>query len=183
MDVLADVSLAGIAHEPRDRHVLAELGDDRRDALHDRALRILQPRVARGVARLLDLGEHVPHQLLEVGRARDEVRFAVDLGEDAGRVIGGDRVGDQPFAGRAARLLRGARQAALAQDRVRLLEVAVRLGERVLALHHARARLIAQLLHHVGRDRRGRHSIAPGDPQKGRPTYQKKRRPRFEAGA
>jgi len=36
---------------------------------------------------------------------------------------------------------------ALAQDEVRVLEVAVSLGQRGLAFHHARARLVAELLH------------------------------------
>ena len=92
-------------------------------------------------------------------RARDEVGFAVHLDEDARTSDRRDAVADQPFARRAAGLLRRARQAALAQDGVRLVEVAVGLGQRVLAFHHARAGLVAELLHICCGDRRRHDSL------------------------
>ena len=148
MDVLADVALAArVAHEAGHGHVLAELRDAGGHQFLNRPGRILQPRVVGRVARLVDLREDVLHELLEVGRPRHEVGLAVDLDEDAGRVIGRHAVADQAFARGAPGLLRGAREPALAQNRVRLLEVAVRLGEGGLALHHPRARLVAELLH------------------------------------
>ncbi len=152
MDVLGDEAAADITHEPRHGHVLAELGDLRRDEFVDRAVRVLQPRLAGAVAGTLDFAEHVLHQLLEVVGAGHEVRFAVDLDQRARRMIGGHAVADNPFFGGAAGLLARAGEAALPQDRGRLVEIAVRLAQRVLALHHARAGLVAELLHHVGRD-------------------------------
>ena len=44
------------------------------------------------------------------------------------------------------------RQPALAEERDRLFHVAVRFGQRGLALHHARAGLVAKLLHLICRD-------------------------------
>ena len=63
-----------------------ELGDAGRDALLNRAVRILRARssVAR-VAGALDLGDDVLDQLLEVGRPRDEIRLAVHLDQHAAR--------------------------------------------------------------------------------------------------
>ena len=78
-------------------------------------------------------------EVLEVVGARDEVRFAVHLHEDADLAAHVDVAADQPFVGRAAGLLRRLREPALAEDRRRLVDVAVGLGERRLALHHARA--------------------------------------------
>ena len=102
--------------------------------------------------------DDVLDQLLEVGRPRDEVRLAVHLDQDAAPVIRGDAVADQPFARRAPGLLGGARQAALPQNEVGLLEVAVGLGERGLAFHHARAGLVAELLH-VGGGNSGHETL------------------------
>ena len=52
-------------------------------------------------------------------------------------------------------------EAALAQNRVRLLEVAVRLRQGVLALHHPRARLVAELLDLSRRNCRSHRLISP----------------------
>ena len=170
MDVLPDVTLAGVADEPRHGHVLAELGDDGSHEFDHRTLRVLQPGIVRLVAGLLDLGEHVLHQLHEVGRPRDEVRLAVHFGEDADGVVSRQRVCNQPFASHTSSLLRRACEAALAQNRVRLVEVAVRLGEGGLALHHSRAGLVAELLHLICRNRR--HGRAPVGQDPG-PAYEK----------
>ena len=56
-------------------------------------VRVLQPRLGGRVAGLLDLGEDVLDQLLEVVGARDEVRLAVHLDEDAARVVGATATG------------------------------------------------------------------------------------------
>src|SRR6185436_4942574 len=111
------------------------------------------------VAGLLDLGQDVLNQLLEVVGARDEVRLAVDLDEDAARVILGDAIADQALAGRPAGLFGRRREAAFAEDRDRLVEVAVRLGEGGLAFHHARAGRVAELLYVSSRNRHGIESF------------------------
>ena len=57
VDVLPDVALAGVAHEARDRHVLAELGDRGRQALAAPGRSDPSSHaVVRRVAGLLDLG-------------------------------------------------------------------------------------------------------------------------------
>src|SRR5262249_48017316 len=165
MNVLADVPRSGIAHEPRHRHVLSELADLRGDQLRDLTVGVVEPRVARGIARFLDGGQHLVDQLPEVVGARDEVRLAVPLDEAARRSIRREPVADEALFGRAAGLLARAREPALAQDRRRLLEVAARLGQGVLALHHPRAGLLAELLHHVCRDRDRCHRHYSSDPR------------------
>ena len=85
---------------------------------------------------------------LEVLRPRHEVGLAVHLDQDANLAAHVDVAADQPFVGRAAGFLRRLREPALAEDGRRFLHVAVRFGERGLALHHARAGQIAELFHH-----------------------------------
>ena len=58
-----------------------------------------------------------------------------------------EAVTDQSLACRAPRFFRGGGEPSLAQNRVRFGEVAVRLGERGLALHHPDAGLVPELLH------------------------------------
>src|SRR5262249_40152658 len=60
------------------------------------------------------------------------------------------RNADQSVRSRPARLLRGLRKTFLAQPVYGSFAVAVRLGERSLAVHHARAGLVAQVFHHSG---------------------------------
>ena len=59
---------------------------------------------------------------------------------------------DQAFGRDAAGFLGGLRQALLAQPILRRLHVAVGLGERALAIHHAGAGQLAQFLDHLGGD-------------------------------
>ena len=63
---------------------------------------------------------------------------------------------DQAFGRDAAGLLGGFRQALLAQPVLRRLHLAIALGERGLAIHHAGAGRLAQFLDHLGRDIRHR---------------------------
>jgi hypothetical protein len=172
VDVLPHVAAAGVPHETWHDDILAELGDRRRHALLHRTVGVQQPGVVRRVAGLLDGREHVLHQRLKIRRPGDEIRLAVDFNENARRVVGRQPAADQAFARRPAGLLCRAREPALAQDRAGFFEAAVRFGQRVLALHHARACLVAQLLHHVGRDRCRRHF-----------TLRTKKKRRLEAGA
>jgi hypothetical protein len=60
-----------------------------------------------------------------------------------------DVVADHALAGGAARLLGGAGQALLAKDVLGLLEVPGALDQRALAIHHAGARLLTELAHHL----------------------------------
>ena len=106
--------------------------------------------VERAQARHLD--REVADELLELVGPGDEVRLAVDLDQDADPAAGVDVARDEALAGLAARLLRGRGEPALAQDRDRLLEVAIGLDERVLAVHEAGAGALAQLLDARGRD-------------------------------
>jgi hypothetical protein len=82
--------------------------------------------------------------------ARDEVGLGIDLDHRA--LVARDDMPIRPFGGDAAGLLGGLRQALLAQPVDRGLHVAVGLAERGLAIHHARAGLLAQVLHHRGGD-------------------------------
>ena len=100
------------------------------------------------VAGLLDLGEHVLHQLLEVVGARHEVRLAVHLDEHAASSDPATRV--LPIS--PSLVARPAFFAALARPRLRRMVFASSKSpfasvERRLALHHARAGLVAELLH------------------------------------
>ena len=129
------------------RHVLAD-GRDRvrnrgldRDGADLGGLDLLD--VGAGVER--DLRDHLD-QSLELLVARDEVGLGIDLDHDA---LGARRQrADQAFRRDAAGLLRGLRQALLAQPVDRRLHVAVVLGERLLAVHHADAGRLAQVLDH-----------------------------------
>ncbi len=97
--------------------------------------------------------EHAAHDRLEVIVAGDEVGFGIDLDNDADVVLDGDA--NKTFGRYASALLGGFGQALLAQPIDGGLDVAVGLAQRVLAVHHARAGLFAQILDQSGGD--GRH--------------------------
>ena len=97
--------------------------------------------------------KHAAHQRLEIIVASDEVGLGIDLDNDADIVLDGDA--DKPFGRDASALLGGFSQALLAQPVDRRLDVAVGLAQRVLAIHHARAGLFAQVLDQSGGN--GRH--------------------------
>jgi hypothetical protein len=100
-------------------------------------------------------------QRLEFLVAGDEVGLGIDLDDNA--FIAADGDGDEAFRRDAAGLLGGLRQALLAQPVDGGLDVALRLVERGLAVHHARAGLLAQILHHCGGDiRHGVRSFSVG---------------------
>ena len=115
--------------------------------------------IAAGLGRLdlLDVGADVERhvgdhldQALEQIVARDEVGLGIDLDHDALGAL--DRDADQAFGGDAAGLLGGLGQALLAQPIDRGLHVAGGLAERRLAIHHARAGHLAQVLDHLCSD-------------------------------
>ena len=80
----------------------------------------------------------------------DEVGLRVDLDDGAAVALDGDA--DQALGGGAAGLLGGGGEALGAQPVDRGFHVAVVLGERLLAVHHAGAGALAQFLHSRGRD-------------------------------
>ena len=99
--------------------------------------------------------EHAAHQRLEVIVAGDEVGFGIDLDNDADIVLDGDA--DKAFGRNPAALLGGFGEALLAQPIDRRLDVAVGLAQRILAIHHARAGLFAQIFDQSGGN--GRHDV------------------------
>ena len=86
---------------------------------------------------LLDEGD----ELVVLG---DEVGLGVDLDDDAHLALGAVISVDHALGSHAACLLGGGSQTTLTQDLDRLLEVAVSLGQSLLALHHAAVGLLAQ---------------------------------------
>src|SRR5581483_4129346 len=88
---------------------------------------------------------------------RDEVGLRIDLDNDALGTL--KRHADESFGGHAASLLRRLGQALLAQPVDRGLHVTAALTERRLAVHHARAGLVAQVLDHGCGN--GRHCSCP----------------------
>ena len=97
-----------------------------------------------------DVHGDVAHQRLELVGAGHEVGLAVDLDQHADLAAGVDVGADHALGGDAAGLLGGARQALLAQVVDGLLHVALGLDQGVLAVHHAGAGALAELLDHLG---------------------------------
>src|SRR5439155_22237156 len=100
--------------------------------------------VARNVPHGVVSGDghrHVARQPLELVRAGDEIRFAVELDERAKPCPVVDVAADDAFAYLSVGLLGGRRQALLAEPVCRLLEVSPTLLERSLAIHYAGAGL------------------------------------------
>src|SRR5215213_2107397 len=106
-----------------------------------------------------DVQREVPREADEVLVASDEVRLAVDLDEHADLAVGVDVGLDGALGGRALAALLGLRGALHPQRLDRLLDVAVRLDEGLLALHHPCAGALAQGLHVLGG-----HAHAVGSP-------------------
>ena len=161
MDVGAEHAAIRLdAAHARDGDVLARLRNRRRHLLGDGgAGRDDAGRIGpfgRGEQR----GGHVGDERLEIIGARDEVRFAVDLGDHAGLAVARELGGNDAFAGRAAGSLRGLGDAALAEDRDTLVDVAVGFAQGGLALHHPGAGLVAQGFYLISGDYGG-HAVVP----------------------
>src|SRR5688500_1972245 len=90
------------------------------------------------------LGDRL-HELLEVVRARDEVRLAIHLDEHAKLAVVMDVGADEAFARSATRSLVGLGGPALPEELDCRFHVTIRLFERFLAIHHARAGALPQL--------------------------------------
>src|SRR3990170_3542338 len=119
-----------------------------------RALRdVLRGDVMRAGGRHLE-GDAL-RELLEVLRAGDEVRFAVDLHEGAEAAVVVEVRQDDTLGGGAFGPLGGQGVALLPQDIFRFLNLAAGLFQGVLAVQHACAGQFAQLLDGLGRDGHG----------------------------
>ncbi len=159
MDVARHHALADLEQgRAAQRHVLA----DGRDRIRNRGLHgdVADP----GRLDLLDVGADVERDLrdhldeaLELAVARDEVGLGIDLDDHTFGALG--ERSNQAFGGDAAALLGSLRQALLAQPVLGRRHVAAGLGQRRLAIHHARAGRLAQVLHHRSRD--CRHWMRP----------------------
>ena len=136
-----------------DLDVLAELGDRGGagflDGFAGGQLGGLQRFGVGGAGGQRGLGDGVGEgeEVLVLG---DEVGLGVDLDQHGLAAVLGDR--DAAFGGDAAGLLVGLGQARLAQPLGCGVDVAVVLGERLLALHHAGAGALAQFLDQGGGD-------------------------------
>src|SRR3954471_23111843 len=117
-------------------------------------LLLVDPQRARG----RDVQRDVPGERGEVLVARDEVGVAVDLDEHADLAVGVDVGLDRALGGLAAGELGGAGDALLAQPGDGRVDVAPGLLEGLLAVHHPRARLVAQGLDVLGGDGHVGHS-------------------------
>ena len=106
--------------------------------------------VDRLLAALVHLAQHVVRERQEVLVLRDRLGLAADRDDRAVCVVGLDE--DDALGRLAVGALRGGRHALLAQELDGRVEVAVRLLQRALAVHHPRARRVAELLHHGGGD-------------------------------
>ncbi len=148
------------------RHVLADRGDGVGDRLGDRAAAHVMRAEHRpdvDVGRVIERDrDDAAHQSLEVVVAGDEIGLGIDLDDDADIVL--DRDADEAVGGDAPALLGGLGEALLAQPVDGGLDVAARLGQRVLAIHHARAGLLAQILDQPGGDRSHRFPSCSREP-------------------
>ena len=131
------------------RHVLADGGDRVGDAVLDGLARC---RIVRGGNRF-DLAVGVKgnsgdaaNEILESFVAGNEVGLGIDFDDDS--LVATRCNADQAFSRGAARLLLGLGNALGAQPIDRGFHVATGLGQRLLAVHHARAGALAQNLDH-----------------------------------
>src|SRR5215218_303850 len=93
-----------------------------------------------------DVQRHVAGELLELGRARHEVRLAVDLDEHADAPVEVHVGLDETLGRRPSTLFRGEGLASLPQDLAGALDVAVRPLQRALHVHHTGGSLLPELL-------------------------------------
>ena len=138
-----------------DGHVLADLGDQLGQLLTDGHRAVRELRRLDGIQVLADLQRDIRHRFderLELVVAGDKIGLGVHL--DHGRAAGGGGDPHQPVGGDTARLLCRGGEAFQAQPVDRGFDVAGGLGQRTLAVHHACASLLAQVLHQGGGDLR-----------------------------
>ena len=89
----------------------------------------------------------VLHQLLEVVGARHEIRLAVHLHQHAQLRAGVNVAADDALPRGARGFAGGLGDARLAQDDLGFRQIALGFDQGLLALHHARAGPVAELLH------------------------------------
>ena len=146
-DAIADAESGGAA----DGHVFADGGDEVRELFgHVAAFARMGFALERFDVTLHfegDLGGAV-NEVLEQNVARDEIGFGVDFNDGAGIADGRDT--HEAFSGDAAGFLGGLRQTLLTQPVDGRFHIAARFVQRVLAVHHARAGLFAQVLYELG---------------------------------
>ena len=144
---------------PAQAHVLADRGDVVGELLFEAVAAGIGggqdgAGIAAGLQRGLGGAGHIRLEGLVAGH---EVGLGIDLDHRAaGRI--GDHA-DQAFGGHPARLLGGRGKALGAQPVDGLFHLAAGFAQRLLAVHHACAGLVAQFLHHRSRDRR--HPLLP----------------------
>src|SRR5439155_12097722 len=119
----------------RDDDVLAELADQRTPLVLEGLDRILTVRV--------DRPEDPDPDALDLLVPRDRLRLAADADDRSDSRFVVDDEAHEPFGRRAIRPLAGRGHPTLAQERAGRVEVAVRLFQRALAVHHPRARDVA----------------------------------------
>src|SRR5262249_17190041 len=168
LDLLLVVLNPGLVHQADGLAVLLQLAGD--DLLPDRlGLFLLAQLLALNFALLLedlgrdvlapdvervggdDLHREVFDQPLKVLVAGDEVGLAVDLHQRA-ETAAMDVGANQTLGGDASLPALTPGDALLAKVFLPLGEIALRLGERLLAIHHPRPGLFPELLHHSGGD-------------------------------
>ena len=131
---------------------------------------VLGDLVGRDIAAALarcDVDRDLAGELLEVVVAGDEVGLALDLDQHADLAAGVDVGGDDALARCLARALRGRGLALDSQELDRLVGVAIGLLQRGLAVHHRRARALAQHLDVLRRD--GHQSVVSAGTPAGGP--------------
>src|SRR5205085_8943751 len=129
-----------------DDDVLAELGRELPAFLVELADRV-------GALALHGL-EHLGGKGEELLVVRDRLGLAADGHDDAELGVVGDPVADFALGRLSAGPLGRARQTALSEERLRSFEVAVRVLQGALAIHHSGTSLVAKLLDERGRDLR-----------------------------
>ena len=92
----------------------------------------------------MDGAEHALGERLELVVLRDRLRLAADADDRAD--AGLDDRADEALGRRAVGALAGLRHALLAQQRPGGVDIALRVLQRPLAIHHARARGLTKLL-------------------------------------
>src|SRR4029077_19552576 len=124
--------------------VLAELGRE--------LLTLLVQLLFRTRAFTLDRLEHLAREGEELSVVGDRLRLTADGNDHAPLGVLGDAVADLALGRLTAGPLRRARHSSLAEQFLRGLEVAVRVLQRPLAVHHPRAGQVAELLDQGGGD-------------------------------